>query len=83
MVKKRKRRESLKQRLEAIIIRVPITPTTVTAALLLIQQVIELARVVKVPLQVEKVATLEVVKVAPPAAVMVAPVPEPMKEGET
>jgi hypothetical protein len=71
---RRKRTESLRQKLEAIVIRIPITPTTVTAALLLIQQIIELAHVVKVPLQVEKVAPLEVV--------MVAPVPETVKEGQ-
>jgi hypothetical protein len=62
---RRKRTETLKQRLEAIVVRIPITPTTVTAALLLIQQIIELARVVKIPLQVEKVAPLEVVTVTP------------------
>ncbi len=61
----RKRRESFKwklRKLEAVFIRIPINPTTVTAALLLIQQVIELARVLKVPLQVQKVAPLDVQK---------------------
>ena len=67
----RKRRESLKQKLEAVIIRIPITPQTVTAALLLIQQIIELARVVKVPLQVEKVAPVEIASVAPAVKVLV------------
>jgi hypothetical protein len=55
---RRKKPESLEQKLKAIIIRIPITAETVTAALLLIQQVIELARVVKIPLQVEKVASV-------------------------
>lgn len=64
----RKRRESLTQKLHAVIIRIPITPTTVTAALLLVQQIIELARVVKVSLQIEKVAPLEVVTVTPSQA---------------
>jgi hypothetical protein len=63
--KVRRKAESLKHKLEAIILRIPITPTTVTAALLLTQQIIELARVCKVPLQVEKVATLDIAPVAP------------------
>ena len=57
--KRRKRRESLEQKLKAIIVRIPINTTTVTAALLLVTQVIALAQVLKVPLEVEKVASLE------------------------
>jgi hypothetical protein len=79
---KKSRHESLKQKLEAIVVRIPITPTTVTAALLLVQQVIELARVVKVPLQVEKVATLEVTAPPGPPIGIPMPVTEPVKEAE-
>jgi hypothetical protein len=64
MAKKHTRKSirSLRHKFEAVFIRIPITPTTVTAALLLIQQVVELARVLKVPLQVQKVAPLDVEK---------------------
>ncbi len=66
---RRKRTESLTQKLEAIIVRIPITTNTLTAALLLIQQLIELARVVKVPLQIEKVAPMEIQKPTPPSQI--------------
>jgi hypothetical protein len=62
--KARKKAESLKQKLDAIVLRIPINVESVTAALLLTQQIIELARVVKLPLQVEKVATLDLEPVA-------------------
>jgi hypothetical protein len=64
-IRTRKKTESLAQKLHSIIIRIPINPTTLTAVLLLTQQVIELARVCKVPLQVEKVATTELPTVTP------------------
>ena len=62
MLTKRHRR---KQGPRTITIKIPITAETLTAVMLLIQQIIELARVVKVPLQVEKVATLDLAPVAP------------------
>ena len=71
--KRRKRRESLEQKLKAIIVRIPINTTTATAALLPVTQVIALAQVLKVPLEVEKVAPLEHVTVTLPT--------EPPKEG--
>lgn len=77
----RKKAESFKHKLEAVVLRIPITPTTVTAVLLLIQQIIELARVCKVPLQVEKVATLELAPVAPAqVAAVTAEIKVPMVE---
>lgn len=63
--KRRKRGESLEQKLKAIIVRIPINTTTATAALLLVTQVIALAQVLKVPLEVEKVAPLEAENVTP------------------
>ncbi len=75
--KARKRTKSLTQKLEAIVVRIPITQETLTAALLLIQQLIELARVVKVPLQIEKVAPMKI-QAAP--AEMIIPT-QPVKEG--
>lgn len=70
----RKRTETLAQQLEAILVRIPVNMETLTAALLLTQQIIELARVVKVPLQVEKVATMETFEtVAPSPIEQVAP----------
>lgn len=62
MITLRKGHESLEQKLKAIIIRIPINTQTVTAALLLVEQVIALAQVVKVPLEVEKVAPMETMK---------------------
>jgi hypothetical protein len=62
---RRKKPESLEQKLKAIIIRIPITSETIAAALYLIAQIVQLATVVKIPLQVEKVATLEPVIVTP------------------
>jgi len=66
---RRKKVQSLEQKLKAIIVRIPITTDSITAALFLIGQIIELANVVKIPLEVEKVATLETVTVTPPAPI--------------
>lgn len=74
MAKVRKKRvESLSQQLHAIIIRIPINAATVTTALLFTQQVIELARVIKIPLQVENTAPMEPVTLPPPAPIEPAP----------
>lgn len=85
--KQRKRHESLAHRLEAILVRIPITTETLTAALVLTQSIIALAAVVKIPLQVEKVASLEteVLPTVTPATVTpigIPPIMEPVKEGE-
>ena len=60
-----RKKESFEQKLKAMVIRIPINTTTVTAALLLVTQVIALAQVLKVPLEVEKVAPLEILPVPP------------------
>jgi hypothetical protein len=62
---RRRKTPTLKQQLDAIVIKIPIDLQTITAALLLTQQIIELARVVKIPLKVEKTATVEIPTLTP------------------
>ena len=78
--KRRKDPVTLTQKLEAILVRIPINIETLTAALLLTQQIIELARIVKVPLQVEKVATMETFETATPSQIEQVTSTEPVKE---
>jgi hypothetical protein len=59
--------ESLKQKLRALIVRIPVTEETLTAAMLLTQQIIALAIVLKVPLQVEKVVPVKIEASAAPS----------------
>jgi hypothetical protein len=85
---RQKRPGSLVHRLEAILVRIPITTETLTTALVFTQTIIALAAVVKIPLQVEKVATLEteLVPTVTPALIVptigIPPIMEPVKEGE-
>ena len=63
--KHRKKHESLGHRLEAVIIRIPVTSETLAAVATLTTTIIALAQVVKLPLEVEKVVPLEAEKAMP------------------
>lgn len=60
MPKKMRRRHQAgphRPKLGTLVIKIPITIDTLTAAMLLVQELVQLARVVKLPMQTEKVAT--------------------------
>ncbi len=58
MSPKRKRAKPRKRKLGTIVIKIPVTVDTLTAAMLLVQELLKLARIVKLPMQTEKVGTV-------------------------
>ncbi len=54
MSPRRKQAKPRKRRLGTIIIKIPVTIDTLTGIMLLIQELLKLARIVKLPLETEK-----------------------------
>lgn len=46
-----------KRKLGTVVIKIPVTVDTLTAVMLLVQELVQLARVVKLPMQAERVAS--------------------------
>ncbi len=55
MSPKRKQAKPRKRKVGTIVIKIPVTVDTLTGAMLLIQELLKLARIVKLPLETEKV----------------------------
>jgi len=58
---RRKKPESLEKQAEAFLVKITPTVGTVAAAISLINTIIEIAKVAKLPLEVEKVVPLQIV----------------------